>query len=128
LAIGVAALEVGLKKFIAELVPEAEWLVEEVPSPPLVSMLKNYLPKLPARCTFGGEVLPPPRKLRRIIHSAVEERNRVAHSTGSAALDYEALKESLLAIRDVLWLLDYYRGLQWASTHVREETKHDMGL
>jgi hypothetical protein len=127
LVIGVASLEVGFKNFVAELVPDAEWLVEKVPTPPLVAMLKNYLPKLPVKCTFDGNALPPPKKLLNSIGKAVEERNHVAH-TSSAALEPEALKEWLLAIRDVLWLLDYYRGFQWASTHVREETKKKMGL
>jgi hypothetical protein len=128
LVIGVAALEVGLKQLVSELVPEAEWLMEKVPSPPLQQMLKNYLPKLPAKCTFGGEVLPPPKEIRSLIDDAVQQRNRVAHRTEGAALDYEALKVRLLAIRDVLWLLDYYRGLAWAPTHIREETKQKMEL
>src|SRR5918992_486833 len=55
------------KNFVAELVPDAEWLVEEAPTPPLVSMLKNYLPKLPAKSTIEGGVLPPPSKLRKSI-------------------------------------------------------------
>jgi hypothetical protein len=128
LIIGVASLEVGFKKYVAELVPEAAWLVEEAPTPPLVPMLKNYLPKLPAKCTFEGKVLPPPKKLRNKIDQAVRERNKVIHKTGSAALDDELLKEWLLAIRDVQWLLDYYRGFQWALIHVREETKKEMRL
>jgi hypothetical protein len=127
LVIGVASLEVGFKNFVAELVPDAEWLVEEAPTPPLVSMLKNYLPKLPAKSTIEGGVLPPPSKLRKSIDEAVKKRNKVSHSS-SAALEPEALKEWLLVIQDVLWLLDYYRGFQWASTHIREETKKQMGL
>ena len=127
LVIGVASLEVGFKNFVAELVPDAEWLVEEAPTPPLVSMLKNYLPKLPAKSTIEGGVLPPPSKVRKSIDEAVRRRNKVAH-TSSAALEPEALKEWLLVIQDVLWLLDYYRGFQWASTHIREETKKQMGL
>jgi hypothetical protein len=127
LVIGVASLEVGFKNLVAELVPEAEWLVEKAPTPPLPSMLKNYLPKLPVKRTIEGGVLPPPSKLRKTIDEAVRRRNKVAH-TSSAALEPEALKEWLLAIRDVLWLLDYYRGFQWASTHIREETKKQMGL
>ena len=125
LVIGVASLEVGFKNFVAELVPDAEWLVEEAPTPPLQQMLKNYLPKLPAKCTIEGSVLPPPKKLRKSIDEAVKKRNKAAHSS-SAALEPEALKEWLLVIQDVLWLLDYYRGFQWASTHIREETKKQM--
>ena len=127
LVIGVASLEAGFKKFVAELVPEAEWLLEEVPAPPLVEMLTNYLPKLPARCTFGGEVQRPPQKLLEAIGKAARKRNRVVHR-GSSAVEREVLKEWLLAIRDVLWLLDYYRGFQWALEYVREETRKNMGL
>lgn len=127
LVIGVASLEVGFKSLVAELVPEAAWLVENLPAPRIGKMLKDYLPELPAKCTIEGGVLPPPRKLRNSIEEAAEKRNKVAH-TSSAALKPEVLKEWLLAIRDVLWLLDYYRGFQWASTHIREETKKQMGL
>jgi hypothetical protein len=102
--------------------------METGPSPPVPAMVKNYLPKLPVRCTFGGEVHPPPRTVRKHIDKAVEQRNTVAHSAKTDALDYEALKEWFLAIRDVLWLLDYYRGFQWALTHIREETKQEMGV
>jgi hypothetical protein len=128
LVIGVAALEVGLKQFVSELVPEAEWLLEEIQLPPVRKMLKDYLPTLPTKCTFGDEVLPPPSGVRSLINGAVEHRNKIVHRTEGTSLDYEALKERLLAIRDVLWLLDYYRGLPWASTHIRDETKQEMGL
>jgi hypothetical protein len=128
LIIGVAALEVGLKQLVSELVPEAAWLMETGPSPPVPAMVKNYLPKLPARCTFGGEVLCPPKAVRRHITDAVKLRNKVAHSAQTDALDYEVLKEWLLAIRDVLWLFDYYRGFQWALTHIREDTEQELGV
>jgi hypothetical protein len=127
LVIGVAALEAGFKKFVADLVPEAAWLMENVQTPPLVPMLKNYLPTLPVKNTIGGEVLPPPKELRKTLRRSVEERNKVAH-TGRAVLADEPLKERLGAIRDVLWLLDYYRGFEWALEHIRVETKQDMGL
>ena len=67
-------------------------------------------------------MLPPPQKLRKSIDEAVIKRNRVVHR-GSSAVEREVLKEWLLAIRDVLWLLDYYRGFEWALTHVRKETQ-----
>jgi hypothetical protein len=127
LVIGIAALEAGFKKFVADLVPEAAWLMKNVQTPPLVPMLRNYLPTLPVKNTIGGEVLPPPKKLRKTLQRSVEERNKVAH-TGRAVLADEPLKESLGAIRDVLWLLDYYRGFEWALEHIRAETKQDMGL
>lgn len=127
LVIGVSALEAGFKKFVADLVPDAAWLLETGPTPTLPSMLKNYLPTLPAKNKIEGQVLPPPKKLRSLIDGAIGDRNKVAH-TGSAALADETLNERLNAIRDVLWLLDYYRGFEWAFEHIREETKQDLGL
>ena len=47
--IGVAAAEVGMKQLVAMLVPHARWLVEELPSPPLVPMMRHYLAELPIR-------------------------------------------------------------------------------
>ncbi len=122
LVIGVAALEVGFKEFVATLVPQAEWLVENLPNPPVVRMLREYLPLLPFRCRFEDRVLPPPQEILEIIHKGVILRNRTAHASG-ATLRSETIKEILLAVSDVLWLLDYYRGFEWAHEHIRDETK-----
>ena len=37
------------KQFIARRVPAAEWLVENVPSPDVIELMREYLPKLAAR-------------------------------------------------------------------------------
>jgi hypothetical protein len=47
LLIGVTALEVGVKQYIGACVPEAAWLADHAPSPPTLTMLNDYLPKLP---------------------------------------------------------------------------------
>jgi len=78
LVIGVAALEAGVKDCITDFVPEAKWLVEKGPSPPVLAMLTKYLPTLPAS-TFDGKISPPPKALRKTIDEAVQIRNRVAH-------------------------------------------------
>src|SRR5438270_11607402 len=46
LLIGMAALEIGIKEYIAECVPDAAWLAENAPTPPIVNMLTDYLPTL----------------------------------------------------------------------------------
>ncbi len=89
-----------------------------VPSPPLVKMLQEYLPQLPVRCKIQGKVLPPPDEILNTLRKAVTLRNRVAHASGMA-LKYDTVEEILLAVRDVLWLLDYYRGMKWAYDHAR---------
>lgn len=127
LVIGVAALEVGLKEFIASLVPQAEWLVGNVPTPPLVKMLQEYLPLLPVRCRIEGKVLPPPEDILKTLTKGVNLRNKVAHA-GGVNLKYDTVEEVLLAVRDVLWLLDYYGGIEWACEHVSDKTRATMNL
>lgn len=126
LVIGVAALEVRLKELVSSLAPEAEWLVGNVPSPPLVRMLQEYLPLLPVKSKIGGKVLPPPQEIIESLKKGVSLRNQIAH-TGGKPLKYDTLEEVLLAVRDVLWLLDYYGGFEWAYEHLRDQTKAQLG-
>jgi len=126
LIIGVAALEVGVKEFVSALVPQAAWLVLEIPSPPVDKMLEDYLPDLPTKCTFEGRVLSPPKEILQTLREAVHARNVESHRGGTKPLNRNKLTERLLAIRDVLWLLDYYRGHEWALEYVREETRAAM--
>jgi hypothetical protein len=126
LLMGIAAAEVGFKHCVTALVPQTDWLVEQVPSPPLVTMLRDYLPLLPAKNTIGGKVLPPPKpEILDVLTKGVNLRNKVTH-TGAAEPAYETVEEVLLAVRDVLWLLDFYRGHGWALGYVRPEVREKM--
>jgi hypothetical protein len=126
LLMAIAAAEVGFKHFATVLVPDTEWLVENMPSPPLVPMLRDYLPRLPAKKSFAGKVLPPPEKeILDVLKKGVLLRNKLAH-TAPPEPSYETLEEVLLAVRDVLWLLDYYRGFGWALSNVRPEVRTKM--
>ena len=119
LVIGVAAAEVGLKQLIAALVPRAKSLVENIPSPPLDTMIRKVLPDLPVR----AEVEPNrrvPRHLRSAIAAAVEDRNRVVHLGATPRSD---LRETLLAIREFLYMLDMYSGHLWAESLLTEKTR-----
>lgn len=80
LVIAVAAVETGFKHLVADLVPDAAWLVAEAPSPPIVRMLVRYLPLLPTRARIDGVVLPPPKYARTLLEEAVKDRNDVVHS------------------------------------------------
>ncbi len=72
LVLGIAAAEAGFKQFVGTIVPDARWLAENAPSPPLVKMLAEYLPKLPARNTFAGKVPPPPPDILNTLKKGVE--------------------------------------------------------
>lgn len=125
--IGISAAEVAMKECIASLVPGAQWLAEEAPTPPLMAMMKNYLPLLPAKSKFRGEVLAPPKSIRRDIEEGVKLRNKVVH-VGRQAPNYVALEKILLSVKDFLWLIDYYRGYTWSLDYMRNETLAEMGV
>jgi hypothetical protein len=124
LVIGVASAEVGLKQVIAQLVPDARWLIEEIAAPPLSRMVKEYLPRLPIRAPVESSRRSP-KQLRRTLHVAVEERNAVVHRGAKPEV---SLRETLAAVREFLYLLDFYRGKQWAACHLSNETRSELGL
>lgn len=123
----VAAAEVGFKECVADLVPQAKWLILKVPSPPLTKMLKEYLPNLAGRRLIKGLVSPPPKHVMRVLHEAVEKRNEVIHQ-GAASLTSDDLVVVLDAVSDLLFLLDYYRGQEWALENITLDTLDELGL
>jgi hypothetical protein len=129
IVIGLAAGETGFKGLVGDLVPGAAWLVEKVQSPPLVKMLKEYLPQLPLRRTINGSALPPPRYIRQLLTSAIEERNRIVHVAVAPNRWHSRrnLDEFLDGIVDLLYLLDYYAGHDWAINEVSQEFRNQLG-
>lgn len=124
LLLGVAAAEVATKDLITVLVPEARWLIENLQSPPLQRMIRDYLPELPAKNTINGRVVVWP-SFHETIQKAVVLRNRLAH-VGMVELDRDTVEGMMGAIKDYLWLLDYYGGERWALRHI--STEHREGL
>jgi hypothetical protein len=114
LVLSLAALEVGFKGLVSKLVPDAAWLVAEVPSPPLDKMLRDYLPLLPkvlelnvgAANTLTTTALAEVRK-------AMGLRNDLVH-TGIAKIDGRWLDSWLQLCGDLLYLFDFYQGHRWA--------------
>jgi hypothetical protein len=121
LVIGMTALEVGVKSLIGTLVPHASWLAMQAPTPPLVQILMEYLPMLPAKHVLNGQVKSPPQPIMQDIRKGVSLRNGLAHR-GQPPPDFETLESILLAVKDCLWLFDYYAGHVWASKFIRRET------
>jgi len=111
LVCAIAAAEVGFKQFVGTLVPDAKWLVDNAPTPPLVNMLTEYLPNLPVRLKYKGQVVIPKSTIE-VLRKGVLLRNKVAHA--KAELRQDTLREVLGAARDLLYLLDYYSGHAWA--------------
>lgn len=126
LVIGVAALEVGVKAFLGDRVPDARWLISNLVAPPIHRMLAEFLPTVPAPCMIDRQVKAPPKAVLDTIKKAVEIRNRIAHATGED-VSRDTLEECLLAIRDTLWLMDFYSGATWALANVSDTTRTALG-
>ncbi len=117
LVLAIAAAEVGLKHCISALVPDARWLVENVPIPSLHKMLIEYLPLLPVRARLADKAPVPPDDLLDEIKTGIVLRNRVVH-LGHVKLAAEKLDRILRAVSDLLWILDAYQGHEWARQYV----------
>jgi hypothetical protein len=122
LVIGVAAAEVALKQLIGELAPDARWLAENVPSPPIARIARDYIPHLRVKARLKGKVLRPPKKLLKRLADAVELRNKIVHA-GEAPPEFEKLQEMLDAMEDLVWICNFYTGHIWAWDHVSWDTK-----
>ena len=126
--LSVSAVEIELKRFIGEAVPEAEWLVMNLQAPPIVVMIQKYLPTL-----RGFEpAYRPPKKLIRTLEEGVAKRNTLVHvGTKTDERIPVTIDESwavLDASSDLLWLLDVYRGHRWALEHLNLATRKALGL
>lgn len=125
LVIGVAAAETGMKHLIAKLVPNSAWLIQNIPSPPLVKLLEEYLTELPTKVKTVNKALPKlPKSLLSSVTKAVLLRNEIVHGK-NVNLDLDLAKEMLKTIRDVLYILDLYAGHIWAVDCISCETQSD---
>lgn len=119
LVMAIAALEVGVKQLIGTLVPDAEWLALNAPSPPIVAILRDYLPTIPADKSVGGYVATPPAEILKTLTDAVFARNSTVHR-GQGELRSDFIAKVLDAVADVLWMCDYFTGQKWAYRNLSE--------
>jgi hypothetical protein len=124
--LAVTAVEVELKRLIGDCVPHSDWLVTNLPTPPIVRIIEEYLPKI---IEMSPETAPP-RWLTRNLRTAVSRRNSFTHGGAessdrwsSPGLLPEEVAKHLTAASDLLWLFDLYRGHAWVTDYLSEETK-----
>lgn len=116
--IGMSALEVALKEYIAAKIPdEAQWLAFDLPSPRFQDLLRNF-PKIAGErwVTFPDSYLnelTKGQKLRNdIVHQGAAENPETLRSKAHDLFDI---------IRDVIWFLEWSKGFDWAWEFVRPE-------
>jgi len=117
LLIGISALEVGIKHYAAVCIPDAEWLILEAQSPPIVRLLAEFLPGL--QPPQGKGFSAPDKDTLDTIRKGVHVRNEVTHK-GVAALKPGFVDRVLSTVRRLLWQLDAAAGMDWAGEYAAE--------
>ncbi len=122
LAIGVTAAETAIKWLVGRVAPDAAWLVQNLPSPPIAKIVEEYLSTFPRTppMKFSAEVI-------KALKFVVNARNDLVHGKGTS-LDDAMMERGFAALRDVVWLCDYYGGIPWAVNRVRPTTLAELGL
>jgi len=112
-----AALETAAKMHISHVAPDTSWLMEEVASPPMFKILRDYIPKLHIsqgrNMDFWKEIKPLIKKSQKLI----EIRNKVAH-TGHIPEEAGQIQDYLVVVSDLLYVLDVLAGHEWAKSLV----------
>lgn len=115
LLLAATALETGVKTHLSKLVPDAGWLLSEMPSPPVHKMLRRYVPELHNKRGSGLANWPKLKPLFKDAENLAEYRNDLTH-TGTMPTDVlEALPNLINSVSDLLYVLDVLDGHEWAK-------------
>lgn len=120
-----AALETATKMHISHIAPDTSWLMEEVASPPIFKILRDYIPKLHTskgrNMDFWNEIKPLIKKSQKLV----EIRNKVAH-TGRIPDDAGQIQDHLGVVADLLYILDVLAGHEWAKSLVSHSLRKSL--
>ena len=109
-----SALEVGIKQHIGKMVPDAAWLAENAPTPPLDKIFRDYLPKLHVESAVFAE-LNGSNGLAKEIGEFTKARNALAHRGENGS---PPVHEYIELVSDVLYFIDALEGRAWARDHL----------
>ena len=107
----------GVKDLIIDLLPNTEWLVRYLHSPPIHRILSDYFPQLRAN---NRRVLCPPPEMVQEIQKWIGRRNELSHGK-STDIDIDKLTDFLMLVSDILYVCDYAKGVHWAKQLIRPQ-------
>jgi hypothetical protein len=125
LILAVAASEIAIKAAILQLQPTFYNIDLRTEQALPATRMYSDLPKLPVKCLVEGVVVAPPQRLLELLEKAVSARNNLLHA-GAEPLSQESIVEKLNALRDLVLMVDYYRGFSWAFDQLTDETKAEL--
>lgn len=114
-----AAIEIAVKNFLGKMVPGTEWLAENLPTPPIHKILRDYLPSILSKSRprevllemeLGSKI---PLRLTKFVEELNNRRNRLVHGWSKGNAD-RICADDIEGVRDLLYLLDFYAGNSWA--------------
>ncbi len=125
--IAITSIEVAVKYLIEKIAPEASWFIQNTQSPPIYKIFKEYIPKLDFPNKINGKALLFPESIISKIQIWVSQRNQLTHA-GKDALSGALLNEMLLSVKDILHIIDFNCGHNWAISSIRKETLLEIGF
>ena len=126
LLMATAAVEAGVKDHIGRVAPITSWLMTKIPSPPIPKILKEYIPEIHRgnnRINKWSALTP---LLNKVEKHVIPARNRLTHS-GRVSLADE-IHDYIKKTRDILYMLDYLEGHDWALNNLSRETRNLIGI
>lgn len=113
LLIAMSAIETGLKHYVAYLVPNADSLLEKMPSPSPLTLLQEVIPAIHRSKEIHSQQIPLDSEARDYFRKWLAQRNQIAHGN-KKTVDGNDILEFITFATDILYVLDYHRGHTWA--------------
>lgn len=117
LIMGLAALESSVKYMFVKNVPDAVWMVENSPSPPVQKMITEMIKTLPIKNKIDGRVRGLSKEILEELKNWISVRNTLIHK-GTVFPKTFDIGRILFTIKSIIYLMDYYGGEDWTIVYV----------
>lgn len=121
IVLAISALEVAVKECLSQFVPDSSWIIENIPSPPIRKIINEYLPDILKDKAPARNVFPLPPFLDKSIEKGISKRNKITH-LGAKAPNRDQIDKIICAVQDIIWLLDFCSGHDWALENISSDT------
>lgn len=121
LLIGFSGLETGLKNYVRFLVPHSEPILENIQSPPILTIIENVIPALHRALGHDVPDFSISKTDKELLRNWNVQRNKVAHGI-QKSVDTHKLREFLSFVRKFLYKLDVCCGYGWAKSFITEDS------
>lgn len=121
LLIGFSGLETGLKNYVRFLVPHSEPILENIQSPPILTIIENVIPALHRALGHDVPDFSISKTDKELLRNWNVQRNKVAHGI-QKSVDIHKLREFLSFVRKFLYKLDVCCGYGWAKSFITEDS------